>query len=140
MKFLAALFILIAVCPKVYSQQENIEVLEFVVRKPPPGLKITAAYGLIKNNSPKDLFLVSIDSTWGQIEIHQTKMVAGMMEMNAIKRLKIPSHSQVRFKSGSLHLMIKDISIDLEEGNTASLLFRFLGGKSIPVTATIKKP
>lgn len=137
--FLIILISLLAFTFKAFGHHDSVAISELILRQPPPGIKVTAGYGLIKNNSSKDMVLSHVEAPWGDVEIHQTSQVDGLMSMSAVKSVTIEKNSQLSLKSGGLHLMVKNISKDLKEGSTVTLLFHFKDGTTVNTSAKIRR-
>jgi copper(I)-binding protein len=89
------------------------------------GKKVTA--GFIEILSDEDLTIKKIKSEFSQrIEIHSMEMENDVMKMRRIDSPKILKNKPFILKKGGNHLMIYDISKNLDEQKSVKLNFVFL--------------
>ena len=89
------------------------------------GKKITA--GFIEILSDEDLTIKKVKSEFSQrIEIHSMEMENDVMKMRRIDSPKILKNKPFILKKGGNHLMIYDISENLDEQKRVKLNFVFL--------------
>ncbi len=80
------------------------------VRRPLPGMKLTGAYMVIKNDTNKDISLLEIQGPDAEYyEIHTHENIDGVMKMRQLKKLKIPAMDKVMLKPKSFHIMLIQI-------------------------------
>ena len=97
-----------------------IEMVSGVIHTAPPGSKVNAGYGILKNNTDKDIILKSFRSpVFDNTEAHSMEYSdAGTAKMRHLKELKIPANGELSLESGGLHLMFigmrRDIAVDEE--------------------------
>lgn len=89
------------------------------------GKKVTA--GFIEILSDEDLTIKKVKSEFSQrIEIHSMEMENDVMKMRRIDSPKILKNKPFILKKGGNHLMIYDISKNLDEQKSVKLNFVFL--------------
>jgi len=94
------------------------------VRGTVAGQKATGAFMELK--SPTDTSLVGAASPLaGIVEVHEMKMDAGVMRMNAVDRLPLPAGKAVELKPGGYHVMLMDLRQPLKEGDTVPVTLTF---------------
>lgn len=77
--------------------------------------------------SPTGARLVGVTSpVAGMAEIHEMKMVDGVMKMSAVEALALPAGQAVELKPGGYHVMLMGLKQQLK------------GGESVPLTLTIE--
>ena len=77
------------------------------VRPLPPGMKMTAAFGKIRNPSSEAVELVSFSSpVFGDVSLHRTELVDGVSKMREVPMLAIPAGETVELAPGGYHLML----------------------------------
>jgi len=109
------------------------------VRGTVAGQKATGAFMELK--SATDTSLVSAASpVAGIVEVHEMKMDAGVMRMNAVDKLALPAGKAVELRPGGYHVMLMDLKQTLKEGDTVPVTLTFedkAGGKQ---TVEVKAP
>lgn len=77
-----------------------------------------------------------------KVEIHETKMKNGMMDMRARDGVDIPAGKIVSFKTGGLHLMLMGLRKPLTEGMRFPVTLRFgaAGERTIQVHVRRRAP
>ena len=112
------------------SSQPNTTVLPTIsdvwVRATVPGGSVTGAYMQIRSATP--LKLVKIDSPAARlIELHESKMTDGVMEMKALDGVDIPAGKRVALKPGGMHVMMMKIAKPIVVGDNVPLTLTFIG-------------
>ncbi|MCF7981205.1 MAG: copper chaperone PCu(A)C [Pseudomonadales bacterium] len=116
----------------------DIQIEQASVRETLPGLQISAAYMVIKNNSEKDLRLVNINSPRiPNIEMHENRHQGEMMAMRKVESLVIPAGGEFGFRPGGHHLMLMGLKQPLIKGEEVTLRLVFEGGKEVEVLAPV---
>ncbi len=98
-------------------------------------------YLTISNTGPADT-LVSVETDVCQkVELHQSKMVDGMMTMNMLKKgLAAPAHGMVEMKPGSYHIMLIGMRHNLDPGDTFALTLYFEKNDPVTILSYVKSP
>jgi copper(I)-binding protein len=77
------------------------------IRGAPPGAPVMAGYGKLVNNGTKPVTISSLSgSDFGAVEIHQSSMVDGRMQMRRADPLTIAPGKSVELAPGGYHLML----------------------------------
>jgi len=97
---------------------------------------------LTMNNSGTADTLVSVETdVCKKTELHQSKMVDGMMTMNMLKGgLAVPEHGLVKMEPGSYHIMLIGMQKDLNPGDTFALTLNFEKSGPVTVLSDVKNP
>ena len=98
-------------------------------------------YLTISNTGPADT-LVSVETDVCQkVELHQSKMVDGIMTMNMLKKgLDAPAHGMVEMKPGSYHIMLIGMRHNLDPGDTFALTLYFEKNDPVTILSYVKSP
>ena len=112
------------------SAQQNASALPTIsdvwVKATVPGGSVTGAYMQIRSAIP--LKLVKIDSPAARlIELHESKMTDGVMEMKALDGVDIPAGKRVTLKPGGMHVMMMKIAKPIIAGDKVPLTLTFMG-------------
>ena len=112
------------------SSQPNTTALPTIsdvwVKATVPGGSVTGAYMQIRSATP--LKLVKIDSPAARlIELHESKMTDGVMEMKALDGVDIPAGMRVTLKPGGMHVMMMKIAKPIVAGDNVPLTLTFIG-------------
>ncbi len=80
---------------------------DVVVKRPLPGMSMSAGYLTLSNNSSAPITISRVTSPqFDAVEMHETIVEDGVSRMVAIGNLTIPPASQVVFEPGGKHLML----------------------------------
>lgn len=98
--------------------------------------RMSAAYFLITNFDDEQDLLLSVQSDVARnVEVHESyEREEGMMGMREITDLEIPGQSTVRFEQGGLHIMLIQLTRQLQDGDTFDLTLTFENHGEITVT------
>jgi len=100
----------------------------------------TAAFMTIHNAGDRDDALVSAGApVAGRVEIHESKMVDGVMRMGRVDPLTIPAGGSVTLKPGSYHIMLMQLNTALVEDNMFPLTLTFRDAGKIEMDVPVKK-
>ena len=109
------------------------------IRALPPGLKVTAMYMQLKNNSTKDHNLIKIESDISNmIEIHTHTNNNGVMQMGQVESIPVAANTIAEAKPGSYHVMIMGLKQDLKLGEKVGFDLIFKDGSNKSITAEVK--
>ena len=100
-----------------------------------------AVYLTISNKGPADILLSAETDVCQKVELHESKMVNGLMTMNMLKKgLVIPADGVVKLKPGSYHVMLLGIRTNLNPGDTFALTLHFENHAPITVVSVVRNP
>lgn len=109
------------------------------VREAPPDAEMLAGYVTLKNSAKKSRTLRGVKSPgFGMVEVHETRMVDGQMQMRALEALRLPAGGQVELAPGGRHLMLMQPVKPLKSGDTVILNFDCGRHKPLQVTLPVK--
>jgi periplasmic copper chaperone A len=106
-------------------------------RTVPSGSSVAAGYLSIRNDGDEPDRLLSASASFaGATEIHQTTMSDGVMQMRPVADgVIIPAKSTVMLEPGSYHLMFRQLTRPIKEGDAlpATLTFERAGSADITI-------
>ncbi len=115
-----------------------IEVKGAWVRAALPG-RPTAGYLMLMNGTDKADRLVAVESPeFATIEIHESRLVDGVMHMDPVANIEIGAGAMAELKPGGMHLMLFGGKA-IKDGNNVTLTLVFESGHKLDVTAPVKK-
>jgi copper(I)-binding protein len=77
------------------------------IRDMPPGMKMTAGFGQLRNSGTETIELVTFSSPeFGSVSLHRTVMVDGMSRMREVPSLSIAAGETIELAPGGFHLML----------------------------------
>ncbi len=110
------------------------------IKAVPKSMKMSAMFGVLKNNTDKDIKLLSISGELAKnIEIHNHIKTNGVMKMRKIPFLIVPAKGQVELKPMHEHIMFIGLKKSLEMGKSHDFVMSFEGGRTLKVSAKVKK-
>jgi len=119
---------------------DPIQVSDAWVRAAPPGASVMAGYFEISNNGMDWVTLTGANSPqFTSIEIHQSYMEGGMMQMKSAAPLVIDGHQTIRFEPGSYHLMMMKPTKTLKPGDTVHVSLEFEQHNPVMIEMPVKK-
>ncbi len=110
------------------------------VRMMPPGMPSTAAYLTLRNNTARDVEIVSGASpVAATTELHDhIEDEHGVMRMREVGSITIPANGQVKLQPGGLHVMLIDLHSPLETGRQVPLQLELEGLGTLRLQAEVR--
>jgi len=108
MRALSALLAVLAiVLARPAPACEGLALTQPWIREAPPGAAVLAGYARLSNHGRKPVVLSSFSGDdFGSVELHQSRMADGKMQMRAAGPLTIAPGSSVELSPGAYHLML----------------------------------
>ncbi len=102
----------------------------------------SAGYMVLVNNTGQPDRLVKAESNIsGAVEIHESKMVDGMMTMSPVEGgIELPAGGQAELKPGGFHIMFIGLKQDLKPGDKVSLTLYFEKAAPMTMEVEVKQP
>lgn len=102
---------------------------------------MTAAFGVLKNNSDKDLTIVSAtNSVSDRTELHEMAMEGGSMVMRPIAGgIAIPAGGSTTLEPGGLHVMIMDVKRPITPGEQIDVNLTLSDGSTVAFQTLAKE-
>ena len=80
---------------------------ELEITKPMPGMKMSAGFLVITNQTNETARITSVSSPqFEAVEIHETTISDGISRMRELEALEVPGQSSVVLERGGKHLML----------------------------------
>ena len=98
-----------------------------------------AGYLVVRNSGPDDRLIGAATDLATQVEMHQTTMSGGMMQMAPVKFITIPAGGQAELKPGGYHLMLIGLKRTLKAGEQATLNLTFEKAGLLFVAAQVRE-
>ena len=77
------------------------------IRALPPGMKMTAGFGLLRNDGAQAIELSAFSSPqFGDVSLHRTELVEGLSRMREVPSLKLAPGETIALEPGGYHLML----------------------------------
>lgn len=110
------------------KQSGELVVSDAYLNIPPKGALVAGGFMVIANGRSADVHLRSVETeAFALVEMHETKVIDGMMRMRPQEKVLIPKGAQVVFKPGGLHLMLMQPQAGLRAGETMTASVTFEG-------------
>jgi len=117
--------------------------LEFTdawVRATPPGMKMTAGFGRLRNTGAEAIELVAFSSVeFADVTLHRTEIVDGVSRMRAVPALSIPAGETVELAPGGYHLMLMVPAKPLSEGQAVTVSMDSTDGRVFTFVIPVKR-
>jgi copper(I)-binding protein len=106
---------------------------DVMIKKPMPGMKMSAGYLALTNNSKNPLVITDVTSPqFEAVEMHETIVEDGVSRMIEIGDLTISPGSTVTFEPGGKHLMLMR-----PDGSLEVVALSFHSGDAIVLTIEV---
>lgn len=110
-------------------------------RATPPGATIGAGYLELRNpGSTADRLVRATTPRAATVQIHETQMADGMMQMREVDGLNLPPGATVRLEPGGTHLMLVDLPRPLVAGERVPLILHFARAGQVTVELVVAPP
>lgn len=116
----------------MFANASNIDISNAYAKATPPNAKNSAAFMMIKNNTDKDISLVSATNSFSDVtEIHTHIHENGMKKMIQVPKIDIKANSTTELKPGGLHIMFMGIKRPMVVGDSVKMTLTFDNGEVI---------
>ena len=141
MKSFFSILIVLSFSLNCNAKENTIIFLNPVIKYISTNAKNASGYLTIKNNTDKDIILLSVSSEISKsTEIHDMKIQNDIMTMQKIEMpIIIPSNTKFMLKPKGLHIMFMKIKKQLIENRKEEILFNFKNHGEFKVLMKIKK-
>ena len=109
------------------------------VRPAPAGLPASAAYFTVRNTGRTADVLEGVSTPGAAASLHESMEHGGMMTMQPLGPLAVPSGGVVEFKPGGLHVMLERLTRPLKPGDRLPLILTFKRAGKVTVTAEVRR-
>lgn len=77
------------------------------VRAMPPGMKMTAGFGLLRNAGEETLVVVAVTSPqFADVSLHRSELVDGVARMREVPGIELAPGETLQLEPGGYHLML----------------------------------
>ncbi len=98
---------------------------------------VSAAYLHLINLGEPDRLISAATDAAGLVEIHEMLMSDGVMRMNPIDGIDLPTNESVVLEPGGLHIMLMDLQRPLVPGEALTLTLTFESGTTLTIAVPI---
>ena len=138
--YLLLLILLTACSAKPVVTHNGIEIFAPQVRVAGMGTQAMAAvYLQIKNTGPVTDRLVGASANFAEASLHETQLSGGVMTMNPVAAVEIPSGALLELRSGSYHVMLQNLTRELQTGETVTIVLEFEQAGKIAFPAQVSR-
>jgi copper(I)-binding protein len=103
--FLVLILAIFAACAN--DSQPPLVASDVVVMETMPGMRMTAAYMTLTNNSRDAIRVTGVTSPdFAAVEVHETVIEDNVSRMRKVPELVVPPSGSVSLKPGGMHLML----------------------------------
>ena len=108
----------------------------------PTAVKLGVVYMRIKGGAADTRLTAARTPIAAKVEVHETKMKNGMMDMREVGGVDVPAGKTVEFKTGGLHLMLMGLKKPLTAGMRFPLTLTFgtAGDRTVEVEVRRRPP
>jgi periplasmic copper chaperone A len=125
---------------QLLADTSQVEFNDGWIKQLPPVVPMRAGYVQIKNDSDQDAQITSMQSdAFESVEMHETTMKDGMMQMVQQDSMVIPAHGSLALKPGGKHIMLINPLRTLEIGDKVEVLVNFSDSTTQTITLKVKQ-
>lgn len=114
----------------------TVQITHAYANQPPAGATVAAAY-LDITASHGDTLLAAASPAAGEVQIHTSEAVDGVMRMRPLADVELPAGETVRFEPGGKHFMLMNLPAPLEAGDELSLTLQLASAGALEVTVPV---
>lgn len=139
-------WLLAGICAATFVAAGDYTAGHLVVTQPwsrptPPGVSVGAVYTTISNRGEKPDRLIGVSTPVATAaEMHETRIVRGVMEMRPVASVELPPGANVRIETGAIHIMLLGLAHPLVANTEFPLSLRFQEAGVITVRARVLAP
>lgn len=138
LKILSLLALLTLAILSGCSPKPDIEIQDPWLRLMPEGVKSTAGFVTIKNNTDSPIVLEDVSLDWAKhAMLHESKVVDGMAKMQHLDELVI--ENELVFQPGAKHIMIMGVKETLIEGESYNIRLHFKDREPLEVAFKVRQ-
>ncbi len=106
----------------------------------PGGVEVSAGYFTAINGTAEEDALIGASSPRAaRVEVHETVMQDGVMQMRPMSRAPIPAGQSLELAPGGRHLMFFDVDQPFTEGETIPVRLRFERAGELTVSLPVHR-
>jgi copper(I)-binding protein len=110
------------------------------VRAIPPGMKMTAGFGVLSNPESAAIEITSFTSpSFGDVSFHRTEVVDGIAKMREMPVLSIAAGATIVLEPGAFHLMFMMPSADIQPGQVIVVEMTAADGRSFSFDMPVER-
>ena len=110
------------------------------VRAIPPGMKMTAGFGVLSNPEAAAIEITSFTSpSFGDVSFHRTELVDGIAKMREVPVLSIAAGASFVLEPGGYHLMFMMPSEDIQPGQVIMVEMTTAEGRSFSFDMSVER-
>ena len=111
------------------------------VRAMPPSAKVTAAYGLIINETNGPIHITDITSSISSnVQIHTVIKNGDQRRMTQLESITLKSGETLSFTPGGLHIMLSEITEGVAEQMQVRLCIHYASDETCTLAPILRKP
>ena len=109
------------------------------IRSLPPGMKMTAGFGVLSNSTAEPIELVSFASpTFQSVTLHITEEVDGVSGMREVESLALQPGETVEMMPGGYHLMLMGPRQSMAPGNQVLIQMTSAAGQTYEFEVSVE--
>lgn len=125
---------------QVLADSSKVEFSDGWIKQLPPVVPMRAGYVKIENSSDQDVIITGMQSdAFETVELHETSMKDGMMQMIQLERFTIPANGSTHLKPGGKHIMLINPLSPLAIGDKVDLIVTFSDSKAQKIQLKVKQ-
>lgn len=110
------------------------------IRAIPPGIKMTAGYGTIRNDTADELVIDSFSSPFfREVSLHRTELVDGVNKMREVENLVIAAGDSLELAPGGYHLMLIAPNKSIVQNQVVPLEMNTADGRTFNFQVPVEK-
>jgi periplasmic copper chaperone A len=125
---------------QVMADSSKVEFSDGWIKQLPPVVPMRAGYVQISNPSNEEVVITAMQSdAFETVELHETTMKDGMMQMVQQDSIVIPAKGSIHLKPGGKHIMLINPLSPLAIGDKVNLIVTFSDSKAQNIQLEVKQ-
>ena len=98
-------------------------------------------YFNLHNAAAKPAYLTGATApAYGEVMLHKTMTMDGMSKMEAVEKVEVPPHGELRFAPGGYHLMLMAPKRKIAPGDRIPVTLQFSDGQRVTAEFSVRGP
>jgi hypothetical protein len=131
------LFLACAIPVTACTPKEGIEIRDAWTRSAARGGNGAVYFTVVNYDGDDELVGASVEFAQA-VEIHESRLVNDVMEMRMLESVSLPTGKRIEFAPGGLHIMLVNLTRDLEIGETIEVTLHFKNHADILVKMIVQ--
>lgn len=110
------------------------------IRAMPPGMKMTAGFGTLRNAGPEPIELTAYSSPqFADVSLHRSETIDGVSRMREVPSLVVAAGTRIELEPGGYHLMLMAPRAGLQPDRPIVVVMQSADGREYPFEVPVER-